>query len=184
MTEPKKRGGWPCKVKNADILADLPDERDFKRFYAKVDMPAANEECWKWTGSTNAPMPRPLCCPSCERALRLWPTQRDSRGRRLASVLLPRSSEAVSRFLESADVERLTGYVMPSFQLKWCRNNGVQAYLSARGEVMIPVVAIEGKAPANESTGSPTSRRSKSGRNLCPWGDGGPSTRTCRRACT
>lgn len=61
----------------------------------------------------------------------------------------------MSRFLETTDVERLTGYVMPSFQLKWCRNNGVQAYLSARGEVLIPVVAIEGKAPANESDWKP-----------------------------
>lgn len=61
----------------------------------------------------------------------------------------------MSRFLEPADVELLTGYVMASKQLKWCRNNGVQAYLSARGKVLIPVAAIEGKAPANEPDWKP-----------------------------
>lgn len=62
----------------------------------------------------------------------------------------------MSRFLELADVKRLTGYELPSFQLKWCRNNGVQAWLSAQNEVMIPVAAIEGrKAPANESEWKP-----------------------------
>lgn len=61
----------------------------------------------------------------------------------------------MSRFLEPADVERLTGYVLASWQLKWCRNNGVQAYLSARGEVLIPVAAIEGRKAENDPTWSP-----------------------------
>lgn len=59
----------------------------------------------------------------------------------------------MSLFLLRADVERLTGYVMASKQLSWCKRNGVQAYLSARGEVLIPVAAIEGrKIAANEAS--------------------------------
>jgi hypothetical protein len=61
----------------------------------------------------------------------------------------------LSAFLDPAEVERLTGYVMASFQLKWCRNNGVQAYLSARGEVVIPRTAIEGRKAANEERWAP-----------------------------
>jgi hypothetical protein len=61
----------------------------------------------------------------------------------------------MSRFLEPADVERLTGYVMASKQLKWCRNNGVQAYLSARGKVQIPVTAIEGRKADNDPAWKP-----------------------------
>lgn len=62
----------------------------------------------------------------------------------------------MSPFLEPADVERLTGYVMASFQLKFCRNNGIPAWLSAKGEVVIPRAAIEGRTPAaNEPSWSP-----------------------------
>lgn len=62
----------------------------------------------------------------------------------------------MSPFLEPADVEKLTGYVMPSFQLKWCRTNGVTAWLSARGEVVVPRAAIEGRPKAaNESDWTP-----------------------------
>lgn len=52
----------------------------------------------------------------------------------------------MSRFLETADVQKLTGYEKPSFQLRYCRKNGIQAWLNGRGEVVIPVCAIEGKA--------------------------------------
>lgn len=62
----------------------------------------------------------------------------------------------MSAFLEPADVERLTGYKMASFQLKWCRNNGIPAWLSAQGEVIVPLAAVEGrKAAANEPAWSP-----------------------------
>lgn len=61
----------------------------------------------------------------------------------------------MSRFLEPDDVKRLTGYEMASFQLKWCRNHGVQAWLSARGEVIIPVAAIEGRKAENDAAWSP-----------------------------
>lgn len=61
----------------------------------------------------------------------------------------------MSPFLEPADVEKLTGYVMASYQLKFCRNNGIQAWLSAKGEVVIPRVAIEGRKPANEERWTP-----------------------------
>jgi hypothetical protein len=61
----------------------------------------------------------------------------------------------VSPFLEPEDVLRLTGYEMASYQLKWCRNNGVQAWLNAKGEVIIPRVAIEGRKPANEADWKP-----------------------------
>lgn len=65
----------------------------------------------------------------------------------LASV--PNTPEpALSPFLEPADVERLTGYVMASFQLRFCKNNGIPAWLNARGEVVIPRAAIEGRGPA------------------------------------
>lgn len=61
----------------------------------------------------------------------------------------------VSLFLPPDDVARLTGYVMASKQLAWCKRNGVQAYLSARGEVVIPIAAIEGRKAANEPAWAP-----------------------------
>jgi hypothetical protein len=61
----------------------------------------------------------------------------------------------VSLFLLPDDVERLTGLVRASAQLEWCKRNGVQAYLSARGEVVIPVSAIDGRPVANEAAWSP-----------------------------
>lgn len=61
----------------------------------------------------------------------------------------------MSPFLEPDDVVRLTGYEMASYQLKWCKANGVTAWLSAKGEVIIPLAAIEGRKPANESNWSP-----------------------------
>lgn len=61
----------------------------------------------------------------------------------------------MSLFLLPADVIRLTGYERASKQLEWCRNHGVQAYLSARGEVVIPVAAIEGRKAANEERWRP-----------------------------
>lgn len=61
----------------------------------------------------------------------------------------------MSPFLEPDDVEKLTGYVMASKQLKWCRNNGVRAYLNARGEVVVPRSAIDGTKAANEPTWTP-----------------------------
>jgi hypothetical protein len=62
----------------------------------------------------------------------------------------------VSAFLDSADVEKLTGYVMASKQLAFCKRNGIAAWLSARGEVVIPLAAIEGrKIPANEPAWKP-----------------------------
>ena len=61
----------------------------------------------------------------------------------------------MSRFLEPDDVERLTGFKLPSFQLKWCRNNGITAWLSARNEVMIPVAAIEGRKADNDAAWAP-----------------------------
>lgn len=61
----------------------------------------------------------------------------------------------MSPFLETADVEKLTGRKRASAQLQWCKDNGVQAYLSARGEVVIPVSAIEGRKVANDPTWKP-----------------------------
>jgi hypothetical protein len=58
-------------------------------------------------------------------------------------------------FLEPTDVERLTGYKRASAQLEWCKANGVQAYLSARGEVVIPVTALTGRPVANEPDWQP-----------------------------
>lgn len=62
----------------------------------------------------------------------------------------------MSPFLEPEDVKRLTGYEMASFQLKWCRNNGIPAWLSAKGEVIVPIAAVEGRKPAaNEERWTP-----------------------------
>lgn len=62
----------------------------------------------------------------------------------------------MSRFLEPADVERLTGRKLPSKQLEYCRDNGIRAWLSARNEVIIPLTAIDGKPTAtNDSTWTP-----------------------------
>lgn len=38
---------------NPDILVEHPTPRDFDRFWRKVEKPANDEDCWKWTGSTN-----------------------------------------------------------------------------------------------------------------------------------
>jgi hypothetical protein len=61
----------------------------------------------------------------------------------------------MSRFLDPDDVKRLTGFVLPSKQLQWCRNNGVPAYLSAQNEVCIPVAAFEGRKAENDAAWSP-----------------------------
>jgi hypothetical protein len=61
----------------------------------------------------------------------------------------------MSPFLEPADVERLTGYVMASKQLAWCKRHGIAAWLNARGEVVVPLVAIEGRKVANDSAWKP-----------------------------
>lgn len=59
----------------------------------------------------------------------------------------------MSLFLAPWDVKRLTGYERASKQLEWCRENGVQAWLNAQGEVIIPTCAIEGKKAANDEPG-------------------------------
>lgn len=62
----------------------------------------------------------------------------------------------MSAFLETADVEKLTGYVMPSKQLAYCKRNGIAAWLSARNECVVPLAAIEGrKVAANEASWKP-----------------------------
>jgi hypothetical protein len=61
----------------------------------------------------------------------------------------------VSPFLEPEDVERLTGYVMASKQLAWCKRNGIAAWLSARGQVVVPLAAVEGRKAANEERWRP-----------------------------
>lgn len=60
----------------------------------------------------------------------------------------------MSAFLEPADVEKLTGLKRPSAQLAYCKKNGIQAWLSARNEVVIPVSAVNGR-PSNDSTWAP-----------------------------
>lgn len=61
----------------------------------------------------------------------------------------------MSIFLDQADVKKLTGYEMASYQLKWCRNNGITAWLSAQGEVNIPKAAVEGRKAENDSSWTP-----------------------------
>lgn len=61
----------------------------------------------------------------------------------------------MSAFLEPDDVKRLTGYVRASAQIAWCRNNGVQAWLSAAGEVIIPTSAVHGRPAQNDASWSP-----------------------------
>ena len=61
----------------------------------------------------------------------------------------------MSPFLAPPDVERLTGYVMASKQIEWCKRNGIPAWMNARGEVVIPLAAIEGRKAANEATWKP-----------------------------
>lgn len=62
-------------------------------------------------------------------------------------------------FLEPDDVKRLTGYVMASKQLAWCKRNGIPAWLSAAGEVIVPLAAIEGRrTAANEPAWTPDVR--------------------------
>lgn len=61
----------------------------------------------------------------------------------------------MSPFLEPEHVVRLTGYEMASYQLKWCRNNGIPAWLNAKGEVIVPLAAVEGRKAANEPAWTP-----------------------------
>ena len=58
-------------------------------------------------------------------------------------------------FLPETYVRRLTGYVRPSAQLEWCKANGVQAWMSAQGEVIVPLVAIEGRKTAISAPWAP-----------------------------
>jgi hypothetical protein len=58
-------------------------------------------------------------------------------------------------FLSESAVKRLTGRERPSAQLRWCRDNGVRAWLSARNEVVIPVAAVNGKPAAEADTFTP-----------------------------
>ena len=83
---------------------------------------------------------------------------------RMALHPLDRSIRSVSPFLEPDDVRRLTGYEMASFQLKFCRNNGIPAWLNAKGEVIIARAAIEGrKTAANEPAWRPDFSALRSG---------------------
>ncbi len=45
-------------------------------------------------------------------------------------------------------MKKLTGYERASFQLRWCVENGVRAWLSAAGEVVVPRSAIDGTPQA------------------------------------
>lgn len=70
----------------------------------------------------------------------------------------------MSPFLEPADVERLTGYIMASKQMAFCKRNGIPAWLNARGEVVVPLAAIEGrKAAANEPSWQPNLKAIRGG---------------------
>ena len=61
----------------------------------------------------------------------------------------------MSIFLLPDDVKKLTGYERASFQLAWCKDNGVVAFLSAAGEVNIPIASIEGRRTANDEAWAP-----------------------------
>jgi hypothetical protein len=62
----------------------------------------------------------------------------------------------MSPFLDPADVTRLTGYKLASFQLRWCRENGVRAWLNGSGEVIVPRSAIDGvKVAGNDPAWNP-----------------------------
>lgn len=53
-------------------------------------------------------------------------------------------------FLKPAAVERLTGFQRKSSQLAWCKANGVRAWLNGKGEVIVPLSAINGTKVAND----------------------------------
>lgn len=59
----------------------------------------------------------------------------------------------MSPFLEPIDVERLTGYVMASKQLAFCKRHGIAAWLNAKGQVIVPLAAIEGRKVAANDAG-------------------------------
>lgn len=62
----------------------------------------------------------------------------------------------MSRFLDPADVEKLTGKKRPSAQLRWCMARGIQAWLSGANRVVIPLAAIEGtRKSSNDEDWSP-----------------------------
>ena len=50
----------------------------------------------------------------------------------------------MSAFLDAEDVVRLTGYTRRSKQAEWLRANGVQFWINAQGEPIVPVSAING----------------------------------------
>jgi hypothetical protein len=61
----------------------------------------------------------------------------------------------------------------------------VQAYLSARGKVLIPVPRSRAARPRTIPPGPLTFHRSASRRSLCvPWAAAAPFTKACPRACT
>ncbi len=44
--------------------------------------------------------------------------------------------------LSNEDVVRLTGYERPGLQAQFCRQQGIKHYINARGEVIVPTVAL------------------------------------------
>ena len=44
--------------------------------------------------------------------------------------------------LEDDEVRRLTGYKRPGLQAQWLAERGIKHYISAEGEVNVPVVAL------------------------------------------
>lgn len=61
----------------------------------------------------------------------------------------------MSAFLCPEDVRRLTGRKRASAQLEWCKANGIPAYLSATGEVVVPLAAFEGRKAQNDAAWEP-----------------------------
>lgn len=47
---------------------------------------------------------------------------------------------------------------MASKQLAFCKRNGIAAWLNARGQVVVPLAAIEGRKAANEPSWRPDFR--------------------------
>jgi len=49
-------------------------------------------------------------------------------------------------FLRREEVEELTGYRMPSRQIRWLREQGIPHWVAADGRPRVPRAAIEGAA--------------------------------------
>lgn len=57
----------------------------------------------------------------------------------------------MSDFLSSADIEALTGYRRPAYQVAWLKRHGLLLHVNARGRPVVLRSVVEGREQAKKS---------------------------------